>query len=212
MMNKLLGLLAVALFCVATANASIVPCSLTSGPLTNSAQALADGQHPTFAGATFTCTVPSIPLGDSLDSVDLLIYNSFDSGTSTSTNKVQFSYTTSGFNGMTGLTSTVQGVISSATGAIVSQTGIPVCTSDGGEGIDCSEMSGDLTQPGNSFTVTGASSWLVGSLAEGGNNTYTTVLDYTYDPLPQTPEPTTLLLMGSGFVGLALGARRRLRA
>ena len=218
MTKPLLGMLMFGLLGLATAKATdIVSCSLTSG--SNTVTSITNGGNPTTTG-TFTCTVPTLSVGDTLTSVDAIFDDDYSLGTVGSNNEVEFSYSTVGFTGATTLTTTVLGLggappfgVSSTSGGIVGQSGSPTCSTDSRNMFDCEEPGGDLTPQGNTFTVTGSSSWVSGSLQEGGTDEFSVSFSYTYSTPTATPEPATFLLTGvGGLLGLVLVARRRLKA
>jgi len=226
MTKKLIGLLAVALFGITTMNAA--PCTLgTSG--TNTATGVPGNQAPTLPNgspAVFTCSF-TIPSGDTLGTVTFGSSNSFQNATAPQTNNLQFSYTVTGFSGVTTLTDTVQGTAT---------TGFPV--GDNGADPDTAGLSGTFTAgatclqgndvsfqcststfaftPGQtsfSFTVSGAATWLSGNLTNGGGESFTVSVSDTYTvPPPPVPEPGTFVMMGGGLIGLVVAGRRKFRA
>jgi hypothetical protein len=60
--------------------------------------------------------------------------------------------------------------------------------------------------------VTGSATWLLGTLGQSGSEDFQVYMEFTYNIPPSTPEPASLLLIGSGLLGLALVGRRKFRA
>jgi hypothetical protein len=213
-MMKALGVLMLTIFGTAIASASpiSVTCSLTSG--SNTVTSTTTSGNPTTTG-TFTCTFPTLPVGDMLTSVDLIINDDYSLGTANSNNEVAFSYSTLNFIGATSLTTTVLGLggaspfgVSSTFGGIVGQAGTPTCAQDSENAFDCESSSPFAST--TTFTVTGSSSWVQGSLQLGGTDEFSVGYAYTYSTPTQTPEPATLTLIGcAGLIGIGLAARFR---
>jgi hypothetical protein len=162
--------------------------------------------------------MPTIPAGNTLTSIDLIIDDDYSLGTANANNEVAFSYSTTNFTGATSLTTTVLGLggappfgVSSNAGGIVGQAGTPTCSADSTNAFDCEEPAGTFTST-TTFTVTGTTSWISGSLQLGGTDEFSIGYSYTYAPTAATPEPTTLVLIGGGLVGLGFAARRRQKA
>jgi hypothetical protein len=219
MTKNLAGLMLLVLAGAWAVNAApiTVDCSLTGGD--NSVTSTTNSGTPTTTG-TYTCTLPTLPAGNSLTSLDLIFDDDYSLGTIASNNEVEFSYSTSDFTGATSLTTEVIGFggsppfgVSSTTGNIVGQSGTPTCSEDAENAFDCQEPAGDFTST-STFTVTGSTSWVMGSLQDGGKDDFSISYAYTYAPTPATPvpEPATLMLVSSVLAGLALAARRRRKA
>jgi hypothetical protein len=217
MTNKLIGLMSLVLAGAGAMNANpiTVDCSLTSG--SNTVTSTTNFGTPTTTG-TYTCTMPTLPADNALSSLDLIINDDYSLGTSGANNEVQFSYSTTNFTGTTSLTTFVEGFggtppfgVTSTTGGIVSQTGTPTCSVDSSNAFDCQEPSGTFTST-STFTVTGSTSWIQGSLQDGGTDQFSIAYSYTYAPIAAVPEPATLMPLASLLVGLALAAHRRQKA
>jgi hypothetical protein len=216
-MTRALGVLMLTIFgtVIASANPIFVSCALTSG--SNTVTSTTNGGNPTTIG-TFTCTIPLIPTGNTLTSLDLLVTDDYSLGTSNSNNEVAFSYSTLNFIGATSLTTTVEGFggtapfgVSSVAGGIVGQSGTPTCSQDSSNAFDCEAISPFATA--TNFTVTGSSSWVSGSLQLGGTDEFSVGYSYTFSVPALVPEPSTLMLIGgAGLIGMSLFARFRKKA
>jgi hypothetical protein len=218
MTKKLIGLLAVALFGITTINAApFTLCSLTNAP--NSAQSTTTAGTPGITGVnpSFTCNF-SIPTGDTLGTVSLLLNNPYQNGTINQTNEIQFTYSVSGFAGATALTETVQG----SQAPPIGDSGTDPDTGGVSGAGECSQIndvsfqcvtSSFASTPGQTaftFTVTGSATWLAGSLNNGGGESFTAFVADTYNA--PAPEPGTLLMIGGGLIGLVVAGRRKFRA
>ena len=215
MTKKLLGLFFGALFSMATLNATVVSCTQSGGG--NPATFTTGGSQAVLSDSIFTCPAFTIPAGDTLTSVSLQISNSFSQATVGQTNTIDFTYTISGFDAVTALTTSSSsnagsGDMGGATdfGGIVSQApgGATGCTNGGSPLLtDCSE----ITPVTTSFTVTGSSSWQTAgpSLTSGGSDGFNVTEIYTYSAPSTVPEPASLMMIGGGLVGLAMLVRKR---
>ena len=216
-MTKALGVLMLTIFGTAIASATpiFVTCTLTSG--SNTVTSIFTSGNPTTTG-TFTCTLPTLTIGDLLTSVDVLVTDDYSLGTPNANNEVAFSYSTTNFIGATSLTTTVLGLggsspfgVSSTLGGIVGQSGTPTCSQDSTNAFDCEAASPFAST--TTFTVTGTSSWVEGSLQLGGTDEFSVGYSYTYSTPTSAPEPSTLTLIGgAGLIGVSLFARFRKKA
>jgi len=208
MTKKLSGWIVIALALLMTSYAGASSFSETCGSV-----AAPTGTNPVLTGAgPITCPAFTVPANDTLTSVEMLIENTFSQGVTGQTNTIQFTYSGTGFDAVTGLTTT--------------STSNPTSGSDGGAtdtgnvtaqvpGSTCSEVASvdvacfEETPVGTSFSMTVSSSWIQGGTTSSGADGVTITAIFTYVPTATIPEPTSLVLIGSGLLGLGYLARRK---
>jgi PEP-CTERM motif len=196
----------------AALSGSSINCPATSGSGFASAGSTDSTPNP-VANATFTCTLPAVPVGDVVTSVQVLIQNDYSLGSNASNNEVAYTYQLGGLGFTTALTTYVLGNfpndLSPTSGGIIGQSGVPSCVNDSAEQNEC-DSSGDLFAAGSTFTVTGLSSWVEGSVGANGSVDINVAFNYTVGAGTATPEPATMALLGgAGLIGVGLAARRR---
>jgi hypothetical protein len=219
MTKKLLGLGTMALFCVGMASASTLIEDCSGGAGANGSVT----DIPTASG-TATCPAFTIPSGDTLTQVTLILQGDFQLGNSGG-NTLNWTYTVNNpVNGITlngGATEAVSGsgggsssyTWSADTGCTAPdslETPTPLV-----DGADCN-TGVNFTNPSTStfggFTVGISGSWNAGSagLQTNGSEGATVVeAIFTYTPTGTVPEPSTLMMIGGGLVGLVVVSRRR---
>ena len=162
-------------------------------------------------GNPITCAAFVVPSGDTLTSVEMLIENSFSQGVPFQTNTIQFVYLGTGFDAVTGLTTTSTSNASMASagaatdaGGVTSEVPGSTCSETSAATVACFE----ITPVPTSFTVTANSSWITSgpSTTSGGSVGVGIDAIFTYVPTAvppaPSPEPSALTLLGSALLGL----------
>jgi len=212
MTKKLLGVLFVTLLFTTVAMATQVSeycgSSVQGGP-----------GEPVLSAFGVTCAAFTIPMGDTLTAVDILVDDEFTGAAGAST--ITYTYTITSGNFTPNWTAVASG--SGISGAGAPSAGCATTsTTPPTNAYDCSysPFSGISNPPTGSYgpvTLTVSDAWGAGSagLLSGGA-TILNVYEYdTYSATPPpvtTPEPASLLMIGGGLVGLAILSRRKRRA
>lgn len=228
MAKKLLGLMVGALLCVGAANASTFWEYCGGG----SAASTGMGSTPTSSGSA-SCASFTVPAGQTLVSVELFLegdYQSASPGGSTLT----YTFTVTGGNApgfsLTQLLDSAEGSGGSSTFVFI-PTGTATCTNGQtysgnpaapytgqADTTDCKDSNSGVPVIGpgtySSITVSATGGWAPGSvgLLPAGGESFNISALFTYGTTQVTPEPTTLLMIGGGLIGLAIAGRRKFRA
>lgn len=216
MTKKLLGLLFVTLLFTTVAMATQV------GEFCGANVMLGPGEPTVPAGFTATCAAFTVPLGDTLTGVDILVDDEFTSAAGAST--VTFSFTVTGGT----FTPISWSAVASNTGGGISGPGTPgagcslTTLNPPTNAYDCaaSPFTAISSPSGGPAKVYGANAigisdaWAMGSagLLEGGTTNLNVYEYFTYSVTPTTPEPASLVMVGGGLIGLAMLVRRKRRA
>ena len=213
MTKKLAGLLLGALFCVGIASAGTFTQNCGTDLFTF------PGGGTVTATGNVICGGEIAPAFSWFTAIDLVLIGSWDAGNGPNT--MTWTYTV---GNPAGITLSGNGSVETLTGGYGPQNGTwnnpPGCIYPdstgitGGstyEGEDCTAfISGISTTAIGSFSVTAANSWLSGAgVNVNGDVNFTVFAIYDYINGVSTPEPSSLLTIGGGLIGLAMLARRR---
>ena len=222
-MNNKIGLLVggLVLLLVSTAGAtttSQVACGSVGSAgngnvaFTTMSAATVNGSSVVSGGvATITCTGFTVPSGQTLDSLTVEVTD--DANQSLGTNsQVSWTWTYSGEpvsptpNGLNSETGTGTGLsFNSCVG-----TGTLACNVL--ETFTTNTTYTGATTGSFSFTVTPSATGMSGAgLGLTGSDSAAVLIQFTYGPTASVPEPASLLLIGSGLIGLGVFARRKRR-
>lgn len=222
MAKKLLGLLAAGILGASLASASTVNAVCTGGvggssPNSGQVNSTTAGSTPSLS-QTLSCTGFTVPPNYTLDQVDIFIQGGYNNGNkfATTGNTLNWVYTVSN------VTPPLQG---SSTEVVVGGNAPQTYTFNGctnvvviGNTEDCTTYfapgttsilgSNPSTPLPGEFNIGVTANWTPGSsgLASGGAESYTITVQYTYSFVP---EPASMILIGSGLLGVGLFARRK---
>lgn len=216
MTRKLLGLAVGALLCAGVSSAASF---FESCPPGGSTSGSASGAPIPPANGNGVCAAWTVPTGMTLSSVVVTIAGDYSLGAGPGTgvtNTLNWTYTltdqgggnisAAGFNG-----SSTEQVLGNSGSTNYTFTGAGCAQAGTSQQEQCTTGVFFTSGIVDSFAVTAAGTWGINSqgLLSSGSENFAISVTFNYSPTASVPEPASLLMIGSGLIGLGVFARRK---